>query len=128
MTLHRNRHDQLEKRRLLRREVPPAERLLWRYLRDRGLGGHKFRRQYSVGPFVLDFCCPAAALAIELDGPTHEPDLAREYDAERQAHIERLGFRFLRFTNAEVRENLEGVLATILAEADRGAGGETAEG
>ena len=63
-----NQNAQKEKRRTLRKRSTRAEKLLWQNLRDRGLEGFKFRRQFSVGPFVLDFYCPELKLAIVVDG------------------------------------------------------------
>jgi very-short-patch-repair endonuclease len=119
MTRIFNRHDELEKRRSLRHRAPETEPLVWEALRGRGLDGLKFRRQYSVGPYVLDLYCPALKLALELDGPSHESDDAQEYDVARQTYIEGLGIRFLRFTNTQVQNNRDGVLAPIAAEAQR---------
>ena len=109
-----NKTTELHKRRLLRRNMPQAEILLWAKLRGMGLKGHKFRRQYSVKNYVLDFYCPKQKLAIEIDGDSHFIDGAEEYDRERQAVIESYGIRFLRFTNAEVSENIEGVIIRIM--------------
>jgi len=92
------------------------EIILWSRLKSRQLEGFKFRRQYSVGPFVLDFYCPEKKLAIEVDGGGHFLEEARVYDAERQSFIESYGIRFLRFTNANVRKNLFGVLERVLGE------------
>lgn len=93
--------------------MPEPELLLWSKLRGKGVAGHKFRRQYSVSNFVLDFYCPQQKLAIEIDGATHFTEGAEEYDRERQQVIESYGIRFLRFTNAEVMENIDGVVLKI---------------
>jgi very-short-patch-repair endonuclease len=113
-----NRADQTAKRRRLRAEAPPAERLLWSRLRREALGV-KFRRQVSVGVRVVDFYCAPLLLAIEIDGPSHDSEPAADYDAARQESIEALGVRFLRFSNAQVYrrmpEVLEAILVTIAA-------------
>ena len=114
MTRVYNRIGEKEKRRELRRSMPSPEVLLWSRLNRRQLVGVKFRRQHSIGPFVVDFYCPAAKVAIELDGETHFRDGAVEYDAERQAYIERFGIRVLRFGNRDVFSNLDGVLSDII--------------
>ena len=93
--------------------MPPAEVHLWQRLRQQQLG-HKFRRQYSVGTYVLDFYCVEAKLAIELDGESHYVAGAKDRDEPRQRFIERFAIRVLRFTNTEIYENLEGVLEVIL--------------
>ena len=103
----------------LRRRQTPAEERLWQAIRDRRLGGIKFRRQHPVGRFVLDFCAPALRLAVEVDGGVHEADDVAAADAERQAFLEAAGYRFLRFRNEAVRADLSNVLASILTEADR---------
>lgn len=96
----------------LRLTLTPAERLLWNELRDRQLGGLKFRRQHPVGPYVLDFYCATAKLGVEVDGEIHAA--LTEYDADRTAHMERYGYRVLRFTNEEVLAHPERVLSRIL--------------
>jgi len=107
-----NRRDQTKKRQALRGEAPPTERILWSRIR-REACGVKFRRQVSVGAFVLDFYCPALRLAIEIDGPTHQNDEAAKRDAERQRYIEGLGVRFLRFSNEQIYKRLPEVVETI---------------
>jgi adenine-specific DNA-methyltransferase len=86
---------------------------MWRALRDRRLNGHKFRRQHPVGPFVLDFCCPAARLAIELDGGVHAAQA--EQDAARTELLAANGYRVLRFPNDAVLHSLPSVLDQIRA-------------
>jgi very-short-patch-repair endonuclease len=103
-----------QKRQTLRNETPPAEQRLWARLRGRQILGFKFRRQYSVDHYVIDFYCPRLKLAIEVDGDSHFQDAAEDYDAQRQQYIEALGIRFLRFTNREVYERLNDVLEVIL--------------
>ena len=113
MTTHYNRPENKRLRRELRNNMPPAEIRLWSSLRGRQFMGWKFRRQASVGPYCLDFYCPEIRLAIELDGDSHFSDEAKRDDHNRQTWIESFGIRFLRFTNAEVADNLEGVLQVI---------------
>jgi very-short-patch-repair endonuclease len=96
----------------LRHRMTPAEQVLWRALQNRQLGGLRFRNQYPVGPFVLDFYCPAYKLVIEVDGSIHEQQT--EQDAARTEHLEAYGYRVLRFHNDEVLTNLAGVLERIL--------------
>jgi very-short-patch-repair endonuclease len=97
----------------LRRRMTPAERRLWAVLRDTRLHGVKFRRQHPVGKFVLDFYCPPAALAIEVDGEVHLHQA--EYDEARTTYLESFGIRVIRFQNDEVLSNLAGVLERIQA-------------
>jgi len=90
-----------------------AEIILWSKLKGRQLKGLKFRRQYSVECYIVDFYCPKLRLAIELDGKSHLGKENQEYDRARQDEIEALGISFLRFTNQEVYEDLDKVLMGI---------------
>jgi len=99
----------------LRQRSSDAERYLWRYLRDRRLGGAKFRRQFPVSGYYLDFYCADARLAIELDGGQHAEESHRARDADRTAELYRQGIEVLRFWDNEVFGNRDGVLRTILA-------------
>ena len=97
--------------RQLRQAHNPIELTLWFHLRDRRLDGFKFRRQHPIGPYIVDFCCPEAWLAIELDGGQHA--LRRDADARRTEFLVAQGYRVLRFWNNEVSDNLQGVLYRI---------------
>ena len=108
-----NRVEVKETRRALRSEMPQAEVLVWARLRRKQVLGCRFRRQYSVGAYVLDFYCPAIKLAVEIDGDSHLGEEAQANDRERQTSIEALGIRFLRFTNGEVFNKLDGVIDTV---------------
>lgn len=114
MTLIFNRSQFKERRRELRRKMTSSEHRLWKYLRP-GLEGFKFRRQYGINAYVVDFYCPKKRLVIEVDGSAHDSPAAKEYDKVRQGEIEVLGIRFLRFTNREVMHNLDSVLSKIRA-------------
>lgn len=114
MTKLYNRTSEKAKRQQLRRNMTKAEFILWQKLKGKQLEGVKFRTQYSVGQFIVDFYCTELKLAIEIDGESHFLLGAQEYDQERQAFIESVGIRFLRFTNDEVYGNLEGVLERII--------------
>ena len=85
-------------------------------VRHSNLGGYKFRRQHSVGAFVLDFYCPSEKLAVELDGDSHFTDNAIEYDRERTAYLNALNIKVLRFLNTDVYDNLNAVCERILEE------------
>ncbi|MBI4683788.1 MAG: endonuclease domain-containing protein [Nitrospirae bacterium] len=113
MTRIYNRSTEKTKRKQLRGNMTLAEIILWSKLKGKGIG-HKFRRQYSVGIFVLDFCCPILKLAIEVDGDSHFSENAKIRDREREEIIRNYGFTFMRFTNNEIIENLEGVIATVM--------------
>ena len=86
---------------------------MWAKLRAKRLLGQKFRRQYSIGPYVLDYYCPGLKLALEIDGDSHFQPGKEEQGRRRQAFIESFGVQFLRFTNEEVSGNLDGVLEVI---------------
>jgi putative DNA methylase len=103
----------LQAARDLRKTMTDAEQLLWQCLRGKQLDGFKFRRQHPIDRFVLDFYCPAARLAVELDGSQHNTEQGRAADAERTAWLNARGIRVLRFWNSEVFSNLEGVLTAI---------------
>ena len=98
----------------LRQNATPAERLMWRALRER-LPEHKWRRQMPVGPYFVDFACFADRLIIELDGGQHGSEASQAYDAARTQFLEREGYRVLRFWNNDLMDNAEGVLAIIAA-------------
>ncbi len=102
-------------RRHLRTHGTSAEAALWLRLKRRQLGGRRFRRQFSIGPYVLDFYCPRERLAIELDGAVHNTPAQRAHDAERTRHLSTVGIRVLRFENRQVFEAPEAVLAAIAA-------------
>ena len=89
-----------------------AEARLWQALRDRRLGGWKWRRQVPIAPYIVDFLCLDANLAIELDGGQHAEQVA--YDQRRTAYLEKGGLRVLRFWNSEVLTNRDGVCLSIL--------------
>src|SRR5262245_32312008 len=97
-----NRTSEKQKRCELRNKMPVAEALLWTKLRNRQLLNCKFRRQYSVGPCVLDFYTTEVNLGIELDGESHFVDGAQSRDLQRQQYIERIGIKILRFLNPDV--------------------------
>ena len=101
----------------MRSEPTPAEARLWHSLRAKRFENAKFRHQTPVGPFVADFTCRSAMLAIELDGDSH--GTTGVYDARRTAFVESRGWRVIRFLNSDVMGNLEGVLLVIKAELTR---------
>ncbi len=115
MTRIYNRRDMTTIRRQNRSEMPPAEAILWSRIRRCAIGGARFRRQYSVGGYVVDFYCPALRLVIELDGDTHFGGGAEERDAVRDAYIQTFGIQVIRFTNDDVYQRLEPVLERIAA-------------
>ncbi len=103
----------LDRARQLRREATEAETRLWRHLRNRRLGNHKFRRQVWIGPFIADFLCMDAMLVVEVDGSQHIGDVA--YDADRTAYLANKGYRVIRVWNNDVMQRTDDVLAAILS-------------
>ncbi|MDG5488728.1 endonuclease domain-containing protein [Sphingomonas sp. BGYR3] len=102
-------HDLRNRAREMRLNPTEWEKRLWRRLSN-SQTGHKFRRQAVIAPFICDFFCPAKALIVEIDGDTHDPAA----DARRDQMLAGQGYRTMRFTNADVRDNIEGVLQTIV--------------
>ena len=104
----------VEHARTLRQQRTWAEKLLWRWLRDRRFSAYKFRRQHPVGPYVLDFFCEAARLSIELDGFQHGQPDQQTHDAERTTYLATLGIKELRFWNSRLRREQQVLRDAIL--------------
>ena len=101
----------IEFARELRQRSTTSERMLWAALRNRQLDGYKFRREQPIGPFILDFYCASARLAVEVDGEIHA--LLEYEDAARQMVIERLGIRFVRVTAQLLERDLASTIQQI---------------
>ena len=108
-----NQKKQVFKRRLLRNSPTRAEYLLWQKLSGKQLEGCRFRRQVGIGYYIVDFYCSDKRLVIEVDGGYHTEQETVENDLVRQANIEALGLRVLRFSNDEVIYHIDLVLARI---------------
>ncbi|MBI4842748.1 MAG: DUF559 domain-containing protein [Nitrospirae bacterium] len=102
-----------ERRKELRNSLTPAEAKLWSLIKNSRLKNKKFRRQHSVGPYILDFYCPSEKLCIEMDGAGHFTDGGYEYDTERTEYLRNLNIKVIRFENREIFDNPEGVLEEI---------------
>lgn len=102
-----------DRRRELRTKPTRHEELLWYRLRRNQLDGYRFFRQYSAGPYILDFYCPKLRLAIELDGAQHSERDTMEYDHERTMYLLGLDITTIRFSNKEVMNNIKDVIAKI---------------
>ena len=101
----------------LRLNLTSAEARLWTYLKNKQVGGLKFRRQQSIDDIIVDFYCPELLLAIELDGDYHYHGLKSEMDYERDKQLfERYGIRVLRFENHIVFDNPDAIILAILHE------------
>lgn len=103
----------MNRARLLRKKATETERILWRHLRNRNFAGYKFRRQHSFDCYILDFYCPAAKLAVELDGGGHNYRSGQIRDRTRSELLTRKGVVVLRFWNHQVRHELDSVLKAI---------------
>lgn len=122
-----NRRPARPPRRAPRKQAPNAERTLWLRLRDQRFLGMAFRRQYRVGPFVLDFYCPEARLGIALDGDIHFVGDAAQRDALRQQWIDGAAIKVVRIMNSDVLEGMDGVLDAIAKAAGRMANDQPAQ-
>ncbi len=113
MTQLFNQRPEKQKRQQLRNMIPDCEIIVWSQLKGKQFFGHKFRRQCSIGRYVVDFYCPRQKLVIEIDGDSHFTDEAKKYDKVREEYIKALGLRIIRFTNHEIRTQLPNVLEAI---------------
>jgi very-short-patch-repair endonuclease len=93
-----------------------AEKLLWQWLRNRRFSGYKFRRQYPLGDYYLDFFCEEAELNIELDGSQHGFPEQQRRDADRQKFLQSRGIKTLRFWNSRLRRDGQCIRDTIFEE------------
>ncbi len=96
--------------RQLRKNSTLSEVLLWKHLKGKQMLNYDFDRQKPIGDYIVDFFCNELVLAIEIDGDTHNYKI--EVDTTRQKRLESLGIRFLRFTDRDVKQNIEGVVIT----------------
>ncbi len=99
--------------RSLRSNMTDAERRLWHAIRGRQIGGHRFRRQHPIGPYIADFACLEQRCVIELDGGQHQDQVI--YDERRTLYLQEQGWQVLRFWNNDVLSNLDGVLSMVMA-------------
>ena len=99
-----------QRRRELRRNQTDAEKVFWSQVRNRQFNGMRFFRQYSLGPYILDFYCPTVKLAVELDGGQHNQSKNREYDTFRSEYLKAHGIEVIRFWDNEVLLDIQGVL------------------
>jgi very-short-patch-repair endonuclease len=105
--------DNTKKARNLRKNSTPQEIIFWSRIKNRNFLNLKFRRQYPIGKYVVDFLCLEKKIIIELDGWQHKEENQEKYDTERTMFLEKLGFRVIRFWNNEINDNLEGVMIKI---------------
>ncbi len=110
--MHNKKHLK-EFRKDLRNNGTPAEAFLWKHLSNRQLEGRKFRRQHSIGSYIVDFYCPSERLIVELDGEIHMNATAEEKDRKRTEYLENLDYKVIRFENKMVFENFQSVVLEI---------------
>jgi very-short-patch-repair endonuclease len=108
-----NKKTLLTRRKDLRNNPTDPEKLLWYQLRNSQLDGRKFRRQESIGHYIVDFYCPSEKLVVELDGEGHFDDDQIKYDLARTKYLEVLGLRVIRFKNGEVLFDTDSVVKKI---------------
>ncbi len=101
-------------RRDLRKQMTEAESLLWSKIKNKKLINYKFRRQYGIGPFIVDFYCPKLKLVIEIDGGQHNQLENIEYDNSRTEYFKSMNILVIRYWNNEVLSSIEGVYDDIL--------------
>ena len=99
----------------LRRNMTPAEKILWQYLRNDQLNGYHFRRQHPIKQFVADFYCAKADLIVELDGGIHNNPEVQEHDINRTVELENMGITVIRFTNEEIYNDINNVIEKIIS-------------
>lgn len=105
-------------RKILRKLPIKAERLLWNKLRRKNFD-YRFRRQFGIDKYIVDFYCPKLKLVIELDGATHSTNLEIEKDKFRQSYLESLGLTIKRYNNTDVFKNMDGVMQSIKDEIEK---------
>ena len=97
----------------LRKNSTPQEQKLWNLLRNRQLKNLKFKRQYPIGEYIVDFVCKEKKIIIELDGSQHNFEENIKNDNERTEYLENLGFKVIRFWNNEIENNIDGVILEL---------------
>ena len=99
----------------MRENQTEPEKIVWQYLRNRQFQGLRFVRQFSVGPYIIDFYCPEIRLAIEIDGKNHSQTETRAYDLERTKYLGNFNIKVIRLKNEEVAKEIQ-ILYKILEE------------
>ena len=97
----------------LRNNQTEPEKIFWNWVRNKQFGV-KFRRQYGIGRYIVDFYCPELKLVIEIDGDSHFDEISKEYDAKWDEYLFSIGLKIMRFTNTDLMQNREGVLLKLL--------------
>ena len=115
MKIH-NKKELEYRRKKLRNDSTLAEIFLWKHLKQKQLNGRKFRRQHSIGNYIVDFYCPEERLVVELDGEPHFDKETKKYDKARTLYLNGLNIRVIRFENVGILHDLENVLNKISSE------------
>ena len=111
--LNHNKKELKNLRRELRKNLTPAEARLWKFLQNSQLEGRKFRRQHSIGRYIIDFYCPKEKIAIELEGNVHFNPVNEQYDLLRTEFLNSYNIKVVKFENKEVFEKIEIVIEII---------------
>ena len=114
ITTRHNVKEQTDLRKSLRNNATIPEAILWRRLKGKQVNGLKFRRQFGVGPYILDFYCPEIRLSIELDGEVHNNYSVEEHDNIRTRFLNENNIREFRFKNDVVYHNIESIVEEII--------------
>ena len=109
----KNPRNSLEQRRTLRRSMTDAETLFWERVRNKQILDTRFKRQYGIGPYILDFYVPKANLCIEIDGGIHNLEEVKRKDLNRDAFLERNCIHVLRFKNSEIENDIDRVVESV---------------
>ena len=109
-----NMNNKTQLARNLRKNSTKQELILWKLLRNHGINNLKFKHQYPIGNYIVDFVCKEKWLTIELDGGQHNEPNNISYDEERTKYLNNRGYRVLRFWNTDIDKNLKGVYEMIL--------------
>ena len=109
---HQPQYGDKQRARSLRRNATAAETILWQYLRSNALG-FKFRRQYPLGQYILDFYCIKLRLCIEIDGSVHNMAMINEHDKQRTEYLNKMGITVLRYDNDVVFKSVDAILQSI---------------
>ena len=104
----------IQRARTLRKNMTKQERILWQFLRKKSINNLKFRRQYPIGKYIVDFICNENKIIIEIDGGQHNEVKNIAYDKERTKYLESKGYKVIRFWNNDIDNNIEGVYQEIL--------------
>jgi very-short-patch-repair endonuclease len=100
-------------RRNLRAKLTPAEANLWQIIKNKNICGLRFRRQYSIENYIVDFCCPSGKLIIELDGESHNNSVRSDGDYPRDQRLNELHYKILRFENKVTFKNPDSIIESI---------------